>query len=183
MSIDGVPVTSEDLLRAVDEMLEELTSDDHFLLYFSGHAVLGPFGFQLATAEKAGPLDSGVYFDALMHRINRAACITTILLDCCDAGGAGDREIVLEGNLLVMTEIREDVTVLASCARDEASRMLPGQMSYYTAAVVSVLSGDFASAGGAEIDALGLHAHTRDMVENQSPRFRTFGRHGVLRRV
>ena len=182
VSREDSEVSAEMVLEAIDQVFTGTTSGDHVLIYFSGHAILGPFGFQLATAEKPGPLDSGVSFDSILYRVNRASCTTTVLLDCCDAGGAGDQEVLLDGVQTIMTQLRTGVTVLAACARNEEARMLPGEMSFYTEAVVAALSGDCGHSG-MEVDALHLDRFTRDRFPDQHPTLRTFGECGVLRRI
>lgn len=168
------PLTADLLLRELDLLIDEV-EDNHLLFYFSGHGIVGPYGFQLATAEKSGAFDSGIHFDVLLHRFNQMRGAVTVILDCCYSGAAGDRNVVFDGRSLVMTYIREDVTILASSTRNQRALLEDGELSDYTAAVVEALQGGGAAGQGVEVDALQVHSHARAKLVGQTPVVRLFG--------
>lgn len=160
-------LTAADILRAVDR---EIEGKQHFLFYFSGHGVAGPFGLQLATLEKSDPEDSGVYFDALLHRFNRSTVPEiTVILDCCFAGGAGDRSYEHAGQALQFMHLREGITILASCRRHEESEGSIDGPSIFTKSLVGTLD------GGSEANVLDLYQTVRHDLDTQTPVLRAFG--------
>ena len=117
---------AHDLLEEIDRLIDD---SKHFLFYFSGHGLLNKFGLQLATPDKEQSKDSGVYFDALLHRFNQSrADEVTIILDCCYSGAAGDSSMGPEDPVeraaesLKLTHLREGVTILASSGRTQNRR-------------------------------------------------------------
>jgi hypothetical protein len=111
--------TSGELLNAIDIGLE---AEKHFLFYFSGHGDITKYGLQLVTPEKEHPFDTGVYFDTLLHRFNRADNVeVTVILDCCYSGGAGDLSMNVQDIVRPMTQLRDGITILASSERNKKS--------------------------------------------------------------
>jgi uncharacterized caspase-like protein len=177
LSTEDESITTEKLLEELDLILDGLEETDHFVFYFSGHGLLGNFGFQLATAEKSGAFDGGIHFEVLLTRFNRLRCAVTVILDCCYSGAAGDQIVHdIDGRRLLMTHIREDVTILASSRRDQRSFIEEDEdLSEYTAAIVAALDNQEAMDPGTEIDALMVHSFARSRLLGQMPVVRFFG--------
>ena len=166
---DNDSFTAGTLLADVEQQLDDC---EHFLFYFSGHGVLNSFGLQLATPEKEHPNDSGVYFDALLHRFNQTSTTeVTVILDCCFAGAAGDRSFDAASNALKLTHLREGVSILASSGRNQASEGAPDGPSVFTKHVLDCLSRTDVTA----VSVLDLYTWTSRNLPNQIPMLRTFG--------
>lgn len=167
-----------DLLHKIDL---ELTDAEHFLFYFSGHGHVTDFGLELITPEKDHALDSGIYFDILLHRFNQASPKTeiTVILDCCFSGAAGDTSLTGGDVLRRFTHLRDGITILASSTRDEPSYGSDGdRCSAFTGEIVCCL--DDEEQDGTDI--LDVYKWTRKRVSGQSPVLRTFGSsHTALR--
>lgn len=174
--------TSGDLLGAVDL---GLMAEKQFLFYFSGHGEMTKYGLQLVTPEKEHPLDTGVYFDTLLHRFNRAEDVEiTVILDCCYSGGGGDLSMNVHDIVRPMTQLRDGITILASSERNRKSFIeAPDKPSAFTGEVAKCL--DLNSRPNIEsVDALDVYKWTREHVKGQTPVLRTFGStHPVLRAV
>ncbi len=166
-----------DLLSAIDL---ELDGASHFLFYFSGHGHVTEFGLELVTPEKEHALDSGIYFDVLLHRFNTAPSDTeiTVILDCCFSGSAGDTAQSADNALdHRFTHLREGITILASSGRDEESRADEDGPSDFTREVIARLS-----AGEPRTTILDIYSWAKDQVPGQRPVLRTFSsRHPALR--
>lgn len=152
----------------LSEIESALTGASHFLFYFSGHGIPSRYGLQLATPEKESNFDSGVYFDAILHRINGCdADEVTIILDCCHAGAAGDSGLA---DAFRWTQLREGVTVLASSEADEESFSFGQNPSGFTSKLVERLH----STASPTVTVLDLFTHASDL-DVQTPVLRTFG--------
>lgn len=177
-------VVDEDSTWGAGELLDvidrELDACDHFLFYFSGHGVLNEYGLQLVTPEKEHPLDSGVYFDTLLHRFNAATTTeVTVILDCCYSGAAGDGTLALQAALRPITQLRDGITILASSGRDELSFTGDAAApSEFTQQVIDCLD----RVDTQSTNVLELYLWARERLENQTPVLRTFGSdHSALR--
>ncbi|WP_373407853.1 caspase family protein [Microbacterium esteraromaticum] len=166
-----------DLLSAIDLELEDAK---HFLFYFSGHGHVTQFGLELVTPEKEHNLDSGIYFDVLLHRFNTAPADTeiTVILDCCFSGEAGDTARAANEALQHrFTTLREGITILASSGRTEESRADAEGPSDFTGAVIERLNADVK-----RTTILDVYSWAKEQVPAQTPVLRTFGsRHSALR--
>lgn len=165
-----------DLLHTIDLELGEAS---HLLFYFSGHGHVTEFGLELITPEKTHALDSGVYFDVLLHRFNTAPTDTeiTVILDCCFSGAAGDSPLHGGDVLRRFTHLRDGITILASSRREQPSYAEDDGMSDFTKEVVECLEEN-----QPRTDILDLYKWTRERVPDQVPVLRTFGsRHSALR--
>lgn len=158
-----------DLLAAINDGLD---GSAHFVFYFSGHGHINDYGLQLATPEKDNDLDSGVYFDTLLHRFNEAeGTEITVILDCCRAGAAGDISVGATRQALKITHLREGVTILASSARAQDSFALPDEPSDFTKEVLACLRSDLQPT----VDIVDVYTWSRRKLLDQTPVLRTFG--------
>ncbi|WP_301113535.1 caspase family protein [Microbacterium sp.] len=159
--------TAPDLLNDIESALEGAS---HFLFFFAGHGIPGSFGLQLATPEKESSLDSGVFFDSILHRINGCDVDeVTIILDCCNSGQGGDPGIA---GAFRWTQLREGVTVLASCEANEMSWADQGDAGRFTKKLVERLNDRDSS----PVTVLDLFTHAAAaQLWGQTPVLRTFG--------
>jgi hypothetical protein len=165
---------AHDLLEEVDRLIDD---SEHFLFYFSGHGLLNKFGLQLATPEKEQAKDSGVYFDALLHRFNQSSAKeVTIILDCCYSGAAGDSSFAREDPIkraaesLKLTHLREGVTILASSGRTQESEARAEGLSLFTGELLEGLNAHTDKT----VDVIDLYNFTRRHLLTQTPVLRTF---------
>lgn len=165
-----------DLLHTIDL---ELGDAKHFVFYFTGHGHVTDFGLELITPEKNHALDSGIYFDVLLHRFNVSDANTeiTVILDCCFSGAAGDTALTGGDVLRRFTHLRDGITILASSSRDERSYSVSDGPSDFTREVVACLEDD-----RPRTDILDVYKWTKEHIPSQSPVLRTFGsRHSAIR--
>ncbi len=154
----------------VTEIESALDGASHFLFYFAGHGIPGKYGLQLATPEKKDNYDSGIFFDAILHRINGCdADEVTIILDCCHAGLAGDTGIA---DAFRWTQLREGVTVLAATEAEEEAWSDPNSPGRFTEKLAERLE----SRESPTVTVLDLFSYAAAAdLEGQTPVLRTFG--------
>lgn len=147
-----------DLQWELSELFD--SRDDDVLFYFSGHAVVTPWGAELSTQEGAKP-GLGFSFSNLTTLVNSSkAKSVTVILDCCFAG---DLATSLPGGPLGLGQyetatLRENAVILA--AAGESQRVLVGEqaLSPFTSLLVNGLLGGASDQRG-RVNALALYSH------------------------
>lgn len=82
--------TRENILAALDRLVESAAADDLVCLLISGHGFGGrgtEQGFYFVAQDSTGDLQNAVTGDELFTRINRLPCETLLLIDACHSGG------------------------------------------------------------------------------------------------
>jgi len=115
---------------------------DTALLYFSGHGNVYEVGGYLITPD-ATENDEGVSMQEILTLANKSkARNRIIILDCCNSGAFGNPTTDE-----TKTAIKEGVTILAACRREESAIELDGH-GLFTSLLLDALSGGSADVLG-----------------------------------
>lgn len=122
--------------RAIGEMKSQLSHDDTFILYFSGHGKTHPSPTPSRAASTSIVLSDGeIELQSVVDYMDRIPAGAKILiLDCCYSGGfqgAGPRK--LEWDSEISEFAGKGIAVIASSSADEMARTGPGgEFSVFT---------------------------------------------------
>lgn len=159
-STHGV-VTENDLSAALEAWLFDPSFDGESLFYFSGHGDTHVEQGVLCVTDQAPP--RGIRVDDLitMSQQRRAHRRTTIILDCCHAGAAGNDALAA----VDLARIPRETTVIAACMpREEA--FAGSAVSFFTSALLAGLHGGAADLVG-NVSAASMFAYAQTFLAKQ----------------
>jgi Caspase domain len=134
---DESPITRAALRKTCTDFFSE--KNEQSLLYFSGHAILTPFGGHLCTSDTM-PNDWGIPMAEIMQMtVHSKAQDILLILDCCHSGDMGNPSIFNTGdNPLAL--LKENTTIIAA-SRFNQEAIEEGDHGMFTAAVLDALEG------------------------------------------
>lgn len=159
--------SKRELLRLIDDCFKG--DYDVALFYFSGHGHVTSTGGYLVTPDFTD-YDVGVSLHEILTIVNKSKCKERIvILDCCYSGNMGNIQIGNED----ITTIKDGVTILTSCDKDETSTEYNGH-GVFTSLLIDALKGGAADILG-NITMGGIYAYIDNALGpwEQRPVFKT----------
>lgn len=116
--------TSENIKAVIDDI--SVKPEDLIVFYFSGHGESDENGSFIATAKTEGNEYTKLYVHEICRILNDKHCRSTVILDCCKAGGATDYTLQDRDFLQALKTISDHreynrVSVLASSHEEQIS--------------------------------------------------------------
>ncbi|WP_280490195.1 caspase family protein [Nocardia carnea] len=156
--------------KELKDSVEALFADDSdiALFYFAGHGYVDATGGYLVASD-TGPDDDGLSLNDVMTFANRSkAKNKIIILDSCQSGIAGNRQLTPN-----TSELTEGVTILTASAEHQYAEEADGS-GVFTSLLVDALSGSAANLVG-DITPGSVYAHIDQSLGpwQQRPVFKT----------
>ena len=128
--VGGRRAGPDDVLTAIDDLIDGLGASDHAALFFAGHGVQGEDGaFYMAMHDT--DLDNlagtALPWASVAERLSRTDARITILIDACHSGAAsGDVLATNDGAVSGLSAVPSNVTILAASKGRQLSREVSG---------------------------------------------------------
>ncbi|GAA1026628.1 caspase family protein [Virgisporangium ochraceum] len=167
MLSSGGPVTRDELLEAIDQLLSPAV--DVAIFYFAGHGHQLANDVALVTSDGT-PTTPGVLFSEVLTKIaNSPIPEVIVILDCCFSGAAGG--VPQLGDLA--TFIRRGTSILAAARADQTASETPAGRGMFSTYLCDALEGGAADILG-KVTVAGVYAHLSEMFGawDQRPTFK-----------
>lgn len=128
--VGGRRAGPDEVLSAIDELIDGLGASDHAVLFFAGHGIQGDDGeFYMAIHDTdlhdlAG---TALTWASVAERLSGTNARITILIDACHSGAAsGDVLATNDGAVAGLSAVPSNVTILAASKGRQLSREVSG---------------------------------------------------------
>lgn len=116
--LGGRRATPDNVLSAIDDLLDGLGASDHAVLFFAGHGVQdtdGAFYMAMHNTILTDLPNTALPWDAVAKRLAQTRARVTILIDACHAGAAdGVAFATNDGAVSGLSSVPSNVTILAA---------------------------------------------------------------------
>ncbi|WP_222103123.1 caspase family protein [Tropicibacter naphthalenivorans] len=174
--VGGRRAAPDDVLTAIDALLDGLAEDGHAVLFFAGHGLQGADGRYYLAMHQTDLTDlpgTALSFDEIAARLATTKARVTILIDACHSGDAGTGVFATnDGATAGLSQIPANITlVAASKGRQfsiEADALAGGLFTVALERVVSLERSRHDRNENGRIEASELIDGLRQIVEGQS---------------